>query len=283
MWKRVFWSQFTVSRCFFSDSFPSTIKFRGKCDWMPQCQDGLLNHEFLFPEGLGVFSTNPLQPQSRLTPMLLTISWNLISFPSLLHRNLSRKFKKTIERRAPTCVSSSSFRAEKKNRDYWNESKFACVHAHLSYDRTSQTAGISKSHHSHVHHYTCHFNITWWGSAVSMAKRSPSDFTLVDFSWQTFAVLENKNNNKASFERPTRRLFAQERRSTYSWAPGLHLIFLFVSFFFFHFIISFGKSSLSWFSMSPFRATSACRVRIILTTRYPEEHTLTATQAKPSN
>ena len=53
--------------------------------------------------------------------------------------------------------------------------------------------------------------------------------------------------------------------------------------FYFHFIISFGKSSLSWFSMSPFRATSACRVRIILTTRYPEEHTKTATQAKPLN
>ena len=71
-----------------------------------------------------------------------------------------------------------------------------------------------------------------------MATRSPSEFTLVDFSWQTFAVLENKNNNKASFERPTRRLFAQERRSTYSWAPGLHLIFLFVSFLFsFHYFL----------------------------------------------
>lgn len=72
-----------------------------------------------------------------------------------------------------------------------------------------------------------------------MATRSPSEFTLVDFSWQTFAVLENKNNNnKASFERPTRRLFAQERRSTYSWAPGFHLIFLFVSFLFsFHYFL----------------------------------------------
>lgn len=73
-----------------------------------------------------------------------------------------------------------------------------------------------------------------------MATRSPSEFTLVDFSWQTFAVLENKNNNnnKAFFERPTRRLFAQERRSTFSWAPGFHLIFLFVSFLFsFHYFL----------------------------------------------
>lgn len=94
----------TISRCFFSDSFPPYITFRGKCDWMPHCQDGPLNREFLFPEGLSVFSTNPLQPQCHLTPKLLTIPWNLTSFPFYyieICRPNSTKQSKDVRRLSP--------------------------------------------------------------------------------------------------------------------------------------------------------------------------------------